>query len=286
MKKLFVAKNVGFCFGVKRAVETTEKLLDDLKSLSTVGDIVHNPLVMEKLKLKGLKVYSSIEEVEGEHFLIRSHGLSKDQIEKIKNANLKIYDMTCPFVKKIHYLVENLSYIGYNILIVGNKTHPEVLGIKGYGKDIKIIENKVDILRYKFKRTSKVAVISQTTLNFDYYFDIVKEIIKMIKVKELLILNTICKVTEEREKESLKIAKLVDAVLVLGGKRSSNTKKLFKICQKECKYCFFVENFLDLSKIEFNNFNKVGIISGTSTPNFFIEEVIEYLKKIGYKEVS
>ncbi|MCM8833630.1 MAG: 4-hydroxy-3-methylbut-2-enyl diphosphate reductase, partial [Candidatus Omnitrophica bacterium] len=111
-------------------------------------------------------------------------------------------------------------------------------------------------------------------------------IIEMVKAKEMLVLNTICKVTEEREKESIEITKKVDTVLVLGGKESSNTKKLFKICKKECKYCFLVENFSDLSKINFNNFNEIGIISGTSTPNFFIKEVIEYLKKIGYKEVS
>ncbi|MCM8784674.1 MAG: 4-hydroxy-3-methylbut-2-enyl diphosphate reductase [Candidatus Omnitrophica bacterium] len=286
MKKIIVAKNVGFCFGVKRAVEATEKLLDELKSLSTVGDIVHNPLVMEKLKLKGLKVYNSIEDIKEKHFLIRSHGLSKNQIKKLKNSNFKIYDMTCPFVKKIHYLVEDLSNMDYNILIIGDKNHPEVLGIKGYGKDIKIIENKLDILRYKYKKTSKVAVVSQTTLNFDYYFDIVKNIIKLVKTKEILVLNTICKVTEEREKESIEIAKKVDAVLVLGGKESSNTKKLFEICKKECKYCFFVENFSNLSKINFNSFNNVGIVSGTSTPDFFIKEVIEYLKKFGYKEVA
>ncbi|MCM8767299.1 MAG: 4-hydroxy-3-methylbut-2-enyl diphosphate reductase [Candidatus Omnitrophica bacterium] len=286
MKKIIVAKNIGFCFGVKRAVETTEELLYKLKSLSTVGDVVHNPLVMEKLKLKGLKVYNSIEEVKGKFFLIRSHGLPKNQIEKLKKLNFKIYDMTCPFVKKIHYLVEDLSNKCYTILIVGNKNHPEVLGIKGYGRNIKIIENKQDILKHKHKKLDRVAVISQTTLNFDYYYDIVKNIIEMVKAKEMLVLNTICKVTEEREKESIEITKKVDTVLVLGGKESSNTKKLFKICKKECKYCFLVENFSDLSKINFNNFNEVGIISGTSTPNFFIKEVIEYLKKIGYKEVS
>ena len=286
MKRLIVAKNIGFCFGVKRAVEMTEKLLERLKSLSTVGDIVHNPLVMENLKAKGLKVYNSISEVKGKYFLIRSHGLAKNEIEQLQKMNLEIYDMTCPFVKKIHYLVENLSNKGYNILIIGNKRHPEVLGIKGYGKNIKVIENKSDIFEYRCFKKNKIAVISQTTLNFNYYFDIVKEIINMIKAKEILVLNTICKITEEREKESLEIAKSVDVIFVLGGKESSNTKKLFEICKKECKYTFFVEKILDLSKIKLTDFNNIGIISGTSTPDFFIKEVIEYFKKIGYKEVA
>jgi 4-hydroxy-3-methylbut-2-enyl diphosphate reductase len=286
MKRLIVAKNIGFCFGVKRAVEMTEKLLEKLESLSTVGDIVHNPLVMENLKFKGLKVYNSISEVKGKYFLIRSHGLAKKEIEKLKKANLEIYDMTCPFVKKIHYLVESLSNNGYNILIVGNKKHPEVLGIKGYGKNISVIENKLDVSKYRYYEKSKIAIVSQTTLNFNYYFDVVKNIINMIEAKEILVLNTICKITEEREKESTEIAKFVDAIFVLGGRESSNTKKLFKICKKECKNTFFVEKISDLCKIKLTNFNNLGIISGTSTPDFFIKEVIEYLKKIGYKEVS
>jgi (E)-4-hydroxy-3-methyl-but-2-enyl pyrophosphate reductase len=286
MKRLIVAKNIGFCFGVKRAVEMAEKLLEKLESLSTVGDIVHNPLVMENLKFKGLKVYNSISEVKGKYFLIRSHGLAKKEIEKLKKANLEIYDMTCPFVKKIHYLVESLSNNGYNILIVGNKKHPEVLGIKGYGKNISVIENKLDVSKYRYYEKSKIAIVSQTTLNFNYYFDVVKNIINMIEAKEILVLNTICKITEEREKESAEIAKFVDAIFVLGGRESSNTKKLFKICKKECKNTFFVEKISDLCKIKLTNFNNLGIISGTSTPDFFIKEVIEYLKKIGYKEVS
>ncbi|MGB9677017.1 MAG: 4-hydroxy-3-methylbut-2-enyl diphosphate reductase [Candidatus Ratteibacteria bacterium] len=285
MKKLIVAKNIGFCFGVKRAVETTERLLDRLKSLSTIGDIVHNPIVMEKLKLKGLKVYNSINEVIEKHFLIRSHGLARNEIEKLKKLNLEIFDLTCPFVKKIHYLVENLSNVGYNILIVGNKNHPEVLGIQGYGRNIKIIENKKDLLKYKYLKKKKVAIVSQTTLNFNYYFEIVKNIIKMIEASEILVLNTICKVTEEREKESIEIANSVDAVFVLGGKESSNSKKLFKICKKECNYTFFIEKISDLGKIKFSDFKNIGIVSGTSTPNFFIKDVIEYFKKNGYKEV-
>ncbi|HOK55752.1 MAG TPA: 4-hydroxy-3-methylbut-2-enyl diphosphate reductase [bacterium] len=285
MKRLIVAKNIGFCFGVKRAVETTEKLLEKLKSLSTVGDIVHNPLVMENLKLKGLKVFNSVSEIKGKYFLIRSHGLAKKEIEKLKKSNLEIYDMTCPFVKKIHYLVENLSNTGYNILIVGNKSHPEVLGIKGYGRNIKVIESKEDLLKYKYFRGKKVAVVSQTTLNFNYYFEIVKDIVKMVESNKILVLNTICKITEEREKEGVEIAKSSDAVFILGGKESSNTKKLFKICKKECKNTFFIEKFADLSKIKFSDFKNIGIVSGTSTPNFFIRKVIEYFKKIGYKEV-
>ena len=280
MKKLFVAKNIGFCFGVKRAVEQTEKLLEKLQSLSTIGDIVHNPIIMEKLKSKGLNVYNSIEKLNGKYFLIRSHGLSKKEIEKIKKLGFEVFDLTCPFVKKIHNLVENLNKKGYYIIIIGNKNHPEVLSIKGYGKKIYIIEKKEDFFNFRRKKMEKVAVIGQTTLNFEYFLDFVKYIVNKINAKEFLIINTICKVTEEREKEGIEIAKKSDAVFVLGGKESSNTKKLFNICKNFCTNTFHIEKISDLSKINFKKFKKIGIVSGTSTPHFFINEVIEYIKKV------
>ncbi len=283
--KLLIAKNIGFCFGVKRAVETTEKLLEKIPVLYTVGDIVHNPLVMEKLKKKGLVVCNSTEEIKGEYFLVRSHGISKNEIEKLKKTNKKIFDMTCPFVKRIHYWVENLDKKGYYIIIIGNKNHPEVLGIKGYGKKIDVLEKKEDLKKIKGKKVDKIAIVGQTTLNFKNYLGLVENIIKKMEGREILILNTICKITEEREREAIEIAKKVDAVLVLGGKESSNTRKLYKICKKICKNTIYVEKFLDLRKIYYNNFKSIGIVSGTSTPYFFIDEVVGILKKNKYKEV-
>jgi 4-hydroxy-3-methylbut-2-enyl diphosphate reductase len=279
MKKLLVAKNIGFCFGVKRAVEETEKLLKKF-SLSTIGDIVHNPMVMEKLKSKGLNVFNSIKELKGKYFLIRSHGLSKKDIEKIKKLGFEIFDLTCPFVKKIHNLVENLNKKNYYIIIIGNKNHPEVLGIKGYGEKIDIIEKKKDFFNFKNKKMEKVAIIGQTTLNFNCFLGFAKDIINKINAREFLIINTICKVTEEREKEGIEIAKKSDAVFVLGGKGSSNTKKLFNICKNFCKNTFHIEKISDLGKINLNKFEKIGIVSGTSTPHFFINEVLEYIKKL------
>jgi len=280
MKKLFIAKNIGFCFGVKRAVEETERLLEKFSSLSTIGEIVHNPLIMEKLKSKGLNVYKSIEELKGKYFLIRSHGLGKKEIEKIRRLGFEIFDLTCPFVKKIHTLVENLDRKEYNIIIIGNKSHPEVLGIKGYSCKINIIEKKEDFLNFKNKKMEKVAIIGQTTLNFNWFLDFVSEIIEKIEAKEFLVINTICKVTEEREREGVEIAKKSDAVLVLGGKESSNTKKLFHICRNICKNTFHIEKFSDLDKINLNKFENIGIVSGTSTPHFFINEVVKYIKKL------
>jgi len=286
MKKLFIAKNIGFCFGVKRAVETAEKLLEKISNLYTVGNIVHNPLVIEKLREKGLIVCNSIGEVKGKHFLVRSHGLAKKEIDKLKKADIEIFDTTCPFVKKIHYCVENLEKKGYHIIIIGNKNHPEVLGIKGYAKNIDVLEDEVDLRRIKEKKLNKIAIVGQTTLNFKSYLGLVKNIIKKMKLKEILIFNTICKVTEEREKEAIEIAGKVEAVFVLGGKESSNTRKLYHICKKINSNTFHIEKFSDLSKINYNKFKDIGVVSGTSTPHFFIDDVVEYFKKNKYKEVS
>ncbi|MCM8771526.1 MAG: 4-hydroxy-3-methylbut-2-enyl diphosphate reductase [Candidatus Omnitrophica bacterium] len=286
MKRMFIAKNIGFCFGVKRAVETAEKLLEEIPQLYTIGDIVHNPLVIERLKKKGLIICSSVKDVKGDYFLVRSHGLPKKELEELKKNNKKIFDMTCPFVKKIHHYVENFIKRGYHIIIIGNKTHPEVLGIKSCGEKIDVLEDKVDFEKIKSKRLKKVVVIGQTTLNFNDYLQVVKDIVKKIDVKEILVINTICKVTEEREKESMEIAKRVDAVFVLGSKESSNTRKLYETCRKFCSNTFYVENFLDLCKINLNKFKNIGIVSGTSTPNFFINDVIEYFRKKKYEEVK
>ncbi|MCM8818421.1 MAG: 4-hydroxy-3-methylbut-2-enyl diphosphate reductase [Candidatus Omnitrophica bacterium] len=285
MKKLIIAKNIGFCFGVKRAVETAEKLLETISSLYTIGNIVHNPLVIEKLKKRGLVICNSIEEIKGKYFIVRSHGLSKKEIEKLKKENKKIFDMTCPFVKRIHYLVENWNKKGHYVIIIGNKNHPEVLGIKGYGAKVEVLEDKEDVEKIKNRSYNKILIVGQTTLNFKKYLEVIENIMKKISASEILVLNTICKITEEREKEAMKIAQDVDAVLVLGGKESSNTKKLYKVCKKICKNTFYIEKFLDLNKIHYDRFKSIGIVSGTSTPYFFIDEVVKYFKKNKYKEV-
>ncbi|MCD6408626.1 4-hydroxy-3-methylbut-2-enyl diphosphate reductase [bacterium] len=283
MKKLIIAKNIGFCFGVKRTVEMAEKLLEKSGCLYSIGDIVHNPIVIEKLKEKGLKVVENEEEIEKVPFIIRSHGLGMKKLEKLKKREVKIYDATCPFVKRVHQLIKKLDIENYFIIIIGNKFHPEIKALKEYGSKCIVFENFKELRKFKF---SKIAVVGQTTLSFFKYIEIVEKLIEKLKFEEILIYNTICKVTEERQKEAKEISKKVDLMLILGGKKSSNTKKLFEICKENNRMSFHIEKLEELCKIPFYKVNSIGITSGTSTPDYFIREVTEYIKNKGFKEVE
>lgn len=283
MKKLIVAKNIGFCFGVKRSVKMAEKLLKKYSFLYSIGDIVHNPIVIEKLKEKGLKVVENEKEIEKVPFIIRSHGLGMEKIEKLKKKEIEIYDATCPFVKRVHQLVKKLDNQNYFIIIIGNKFHPEIKAVREYGKRSVVFENFKTLRKNKF---SKIAVIGQTTLSFSGYMEVVEKLIRNLKFEKILIYNTICKVTEERQKEAEEISRKVDLMLVVGGKKSSNTKKLFEICKKINRNTLHIEKMGELCKISFYKIKSIGITSGTSTPDYFIREVAEYIKNKGFKEVE
>ncbi len=281
MKKIIVAKSIGFCFGVKRAIRMAEEVLEKEGILYSLGDIVHNPLVVERLVSKGLKVVEDIKSLENSPFIIRSHGLPPDLKRKVREKTPHIYDATCPHVGKVQDLIKNLSKEGYFIIIVGDKHHPEVKGLKNFAGKSRVIEKEKDFL---FKRNlGKVAIVGQTTLSFEEYFETVKRILDRLIADEVKVFNTLCKITQERQKEAEYLSKRVDALLVLGGKRSSNTKKLYNIGRKKNKNTFHIERLEGLKKIGFEKFEKIGIISGTSTPQEFIGEVIEYFSKKGFR---
>jgi 4-hydroxy-3-methylbut-2-en-1-yl diphosphate reductase len=280
MKKLIVVKNIGFCFGVKRTVNIALKALGENRSLSTLGDIVHNPLVMKVLKKKGLKVAQNTREVEKHNcpFIIRSHGLDPEKIKKIKKKGKLIYDATCPSVKNIHLLVKELDKKKYFIIIIGDKNHPEVQALKKYKRSGVFIFQHPEELNIK-RKIRKLAVIGQTTLSFRGYLDMVKIVSEKINFEKMVVYNTICKVTEQRQTEALELSSEVEMMLVLGGKNSSNTKKLFQTCRKNNKNTHHIEKIEELNKLPYNRIDSIGITSGTSTPEYFIEEVIKYLKK-------
>jgi len=283
MKKIIMAKDIGFCFGVRRAVNMAEKILEKNRNLVSIGDIVHNPVVMEKLIKKGLKVFKEDKEIKTGPFIIRSHGLSPSKIKKLQQRGIEIYDATCPYVKKIHHLIEKLDRENFSIIIIGNRFHPEVMALKEYGDNVFIFDGKEIDFKKKFE---KVAVIGQTTLSFKKYFSFVKYIVEKIESEEIKVYNTICKVTENRQKQAGEISKRVDAVFILGGKNSSNTTKLYELCKLKNKKSFHIEKMEEFDKIDIHKFNSIGIISGTSTPEEFIKDVVEYLEKNNFKEVE
>ncbi len=271
-----LAKSAGFCFGVKRAVDTVYKEIEKNRDeIYTFGPIIHNDEVVRDFEQKGVKVLQSEEELRQLKrgcVIIRSHGVSKHIYDIIKENQLTFVDATCPFVRKIHKIVEKESKGGSQILIIGNEKHPEVAGIKGWcSGSVAVIETKEEAMNLNMDRKRKVSIVSQTTFNYNKFKDLVEIISK--RGYDISVLNTICNATEERQTEAMEIAKDVEAMIVIGGTHSSNTQKLYEICKRECENTYYIQTSegLDLDLLE--SINSVGITAGASTPNNIIEEV-------------
>lgn len=271
-----VAKTAGFCFGVKRAVEKVyEQIGKSEKPIYTYGPIIHNEQVVGDLREKGVEVIDSLEElktIRDAVVVIRSHGVGKNVYDILKENDVDIVDATCPYVKKIHRIVEKQTAEGRRVLIVGSEDHPEVQGIKGWGDDrTVVIENTEDFRRLELPEDEKLCIVSQTTFNYKKFQDIVEKISKTRY--DITVLNTICNATQERQVEAMRIASQVDVMLVIGGKHSSNTQKLYDICRKECKNTYYIQTLGDFNPECISSVRSVGITAGASTPNNIIEEV-------------
>ena len=274
--EVIVAKTAGFCFGVERAVN---QVYDQIKHGSgpiyTLGPIIHNEGVVRDLEEKGVKVLNSENEIsaltEGT-VIIRSHGVGKHIYDMLKAQGVQIVDATCPFVKKIHRIVQEQNLQGRRVIIIGDETHPEVEGIKGWGDArTMVVKNEEQMEKLPSFTGEKLCIVSQTTFNYNKFKDLVEKFEK--KGYDILVLNTICNATQERQVEAERIASQVDAMIVIGGKNSSNTRKLYEICQKECKDTYYIQTLDDLNPESVNSVRSVGITAGASTPNHIIEEV-------------
>ncbi|MDD6307127.1 MAG: 4-hydroxy-3-methylbut-2-enyl diphosphate reductase [Clostridiales bacterium] len=274
--KVTLAKSAGFCFGVKRAVDTVYEEIEKDGAIYTFGPIIHNEEVVSDLEKKGVIVVNSVEELRQlpkGTVIIRAHGVEKGIYEEIKSLGFEMIDATCPFVLKIHRLVEQHSKEGCQIVIIGNEDHPEVKGIKSWSspENTTVISNKEDAENYTADKGKKVCIVSQTTFNYNKFQELVEIITK--KGYDIIVLNTICNATEERQTEAAEIAAQVDAMIVIGGRNSSNTQKLFEICKKECKNTYYIQTVKDLDLKDLKSVDNVGITAGASTPNKIIEEV-------------
>ena len=282
-----VAKTAGFCFGVQRAVDKVYELIDSCQDrLFTLGPIIHNEEVVNDLEKKGVRVASE-EELKtlpkGSTVVIRSHGVGKKVYDQLKECGLSYVDVTCPFVLKIHRIVEKESKAGSHIVIIGDPDHPEVVGICGWCiGSYTVIRTKQDALDFVPPEGKNVCIVSQTTFNYNKFKDLV-EILRKKRYDNtvlniLIILNTICYATEERQREAKSIAGEVDTMLVVGGRHSSNTQKLFEICKKECENTYYIQTPVDLDSDMFQCSSYVGITAGASTPKKIIEEVQEHVR--------
>ena len=287
--EVLVGKTAGFCYGVKRAVEGAKnELKRENEPIYCLGEIVHNKQVIEMLKKRGLNFIEDINLSKG-NTIIRAHGVKKEIYNIAKKNNIEIRDYTCPNVLKIHRIAEEYSKNGFYVFLCGSKKHPENIGTISYcTKNSYIIETENEVFKAleKFKQSNikKLLVISQTTYSLERFY-IIEEILKneISKDIKLVIKNTICKATELRQKETEEISKQAQYMIIIGGKNSSNTKKLYEIAKENCKNCICVETVEELNLEEIKEQEKVGIMAGASTPQESIQEIVNEIDNIKSK---
>ncbi len=276
--KVELAKTAGFCFGVKRAVDTVYEQVKEHKGekIYTFGPIIHNEEVIKDLEKQGVAVLNSLQELEELKegiVIIRSHGVAKRVCDILEDNGISYVDATCPFVKKIHNIVHEESSKGSHIVIIGNSAHPEVEGIRGWaGENVTVIQNETEAKDFQIENENqKVCIVSQTTFNYNKFKDLVEIISE--KRYDIIVLNTICNATKERQEEARRIARRAGAMIVIGDRRSSNTQKLFEICRNACADTYYIQTLDDLDMNQLRSVETVGITAGASTPKNIIEEV-------------
>lgn len=284
--EVILAKSAGFCFGVKKAVDKVYEQIGKGGKIYTFGPIIHNEEVVKDLEARGVQVLDSIEalkEITEGAVVIRSHGVAKEVYDIIKKQGLECVDATCPFVKRIHNIVEKESTAGKKIVIIGNAGHPEVEGIRGWSVTETVVmeseeEAKAFVLdeNNSIYKTEELCIVSQTTFNYNKFKDLVE--IFSEKGYNVSVVNTICNATEERQTEAREIASRAQSMIVIGGTHSSNTRKLYEICKKECENTYFIQTLDDLRLDPPKAASPVGITAGASTPNNIIEEVQNYVR--------
>lgn len=275
-----IAKQAGFCFGVKRAMKMAwDELEKNKDGIYALGPLIHNKQAVSKYEANGLKTVENLEDVPlSNNMIIRSHGVSESVYNESKEKGINIIDTTCPFVTKIHKIVKQYSDKGYQIIVIGDKNHPEVVGINGWCQNKAIIIKTIDeVDSIEFSEDKKYCVVAQTTINIDLYNDIFYKLSS--KTKQIVFKNTICSATKERQHSAKDLSKEVECMIVIGGKHSSNTQKLVDICKSEVP-TFAIETKEELEISLLSKFKTVGVTAGASTPDWIIEDVVNFLKAI------
>lgn len=275
--EIILAKSAGFCFGVNRAMEAVYREIGKEK-LYTLGPLIHNKIVKRDLEEKGVFCIHSLDEITEGMVVIRSHGVGEEIYKELERRGQHYLDGTCPFVKKIHSIVKKCRDAGMEIIIVGDKTHPEIMGIYGWcGNSGSIVFSKEELLQQNLPKGKKYAVVVQTTFRLSKFLEIIDCLQEQGYQFEMY--NTICSATSERQREADEISKKVDKMLIIGDKESSNTQKLYEICKKNCNNSFYIETIADLVLNIFDSNDKIGVTAGASTPPVIIKEVISTMNE-------
>jgi len=281
--KIKVADSAGFCIGVKRAFELTEKILKkyNYKNIFATGEIVHNSSVTKYFNNKNLKIVKDLSKIPNDSVLIiRAHGIEDNLRNKIIKRNIKYYDATCPYVAKFKLVAEKLEKEGYFIIIFGDKEHAEIKTITSNIKNFKILSTIEEFERLGNFGDKKIALLSQTTQSVELFKEVVKILVD--KTSQLFIFNTICDATKKRQNAAVRLAKEVDIMIVLGSKNSANSFRLYSICKEINPETYMVDNIYELDKNVLKGKNLVGITAGASTPDWIINEAVHFLKNFEY----
>lgn len=286
--EIIVAKTAGFCFGVDKAVKKVNQLIDKNESgnIYTYGPVIHNPQVVQELADKGVKAINNLDEArehlnKGDQILIRSHGVSEEVSQQLQECGAGLADSTCPYVKKIHRIVRKDSEKGYPIIIVGNKNHPEIIGIAGWAKTkVQYVDCLEDVHKLELESDTNYSIVAQTTFNNTLYHQILNELQK--QSVRVIINETVCQATMDRQIEARELSGKVTKMIVIGGRNSSNTRKLYEICKRQCEDTYHIETIEDLVLNVFSVSDIIGITAGASTPKNIIEEVISNVRNVEF----
>jgi len=278
-----LAKKIGFCFGVRRAVRMAEEALDKKKPIYSLGSIIHNEQVVGVLSRKGLKVIKDIDSIDSGTIIISSHGIGPEVARKIASKGLEIIDTTCPFVLKAQNIAKRLGREAVRIVVVGDRHHPEVKALVGFApKDICVVKNSEDARKLCVNSSDRISVMSQTTQSTGNFMDVV-DTVREKRPLDLKVYNTICMDAEERQRSARELARAVDVMLIIGGKDSANTKRLFEVCREISKNSHWVQTEAGVRKNWFKPGGAVGIASGASTPDWVIQRVVDKIEQIQKK---
>ncbi|WP_303721262.1 4-hydroxy-3-methylbut-2-enyl diphosphate reductase [Malonomonas rubra] len=275
--EIFLAKSAGFCFGVKRATQMAFDASSKHEKIHSLGPLIHSPQVVEQLERQGVRVCKQVSEIPGGAVVVRSHGITAEEMHEIEAQHLDVIDATCPFVKKAQDFAAKLSEDGYLVVLVGEADHPEVQGIFSYAKGEAVVVTRAEEVQ-ALPNYSKIGIVAQTTQPLENLQVIVSACLS--KAKELRVYNTICDATTLRQREARQIAAKVDLMLVIGGFNSANTSRLARLCEEQQPCTHHIETAAQLQEEWFVSKERVGITAGASTPAWIIDEVLQRLKKI------
>ena len=280
MREVILAKSAGFCFGVERAVNMVYEQIKKGGNIYTYGPIIHNEAVVGDLESKGVRIIDGIDDIEGREpgtVIIRSHGVERRVYTELEKNNMSVVDATCPFVLKIHNIVEEACKNGEQVVIIGSEEHPEVQGIMGYCDPPAVVIDTAVKAEEFASEIKDIRIVSQTTFQYNKFKQLVEILLK--KGYNSNISNTICNATEVRQKEAREIAKEADAMIVIGGRNSSNTRKLYEISAQECTNTVLIGGVDELETDKLKSAHRIGITAGASTPNNIIQEVYTSVRR-------